>query len=155
MDVEKKTGFAKKIRIETFFNFFSLKGPPSIFLMICDRRDEKCQSFPLTRQSGPTFGVLGCFRREYFSTLKSFCYFWTLDMAPTWAVPGLLFLTKDPLSSLFMFAVRAIRFKDVKGPLSGFPAVYVMLSVRCFLWVFSALLHLWDFSWKLSICLFL
>ena len=53
---------------ETFFNFFSRKGPPSIFLMICARRDEKCQSVPLARQSGPTFGFLGCFRREYFDT---------------------------------------------------------------------------------------
>ena len=75
---------------ETFFHFFHQRVPPSIFLMICDRRDEKSQSVPLARQSGPTFGFLGCLRREYFDTLKSFCYFWALDMAPTWAVPGLL-----------------------------------------------------------------
>ena len=61
---------------KTFVQFcFSPKGHPSIFLMICDRRDEKCQSVPLAPQSGPTFGFLGCFRREYFDTLKSFCYF--------------------------------------------------------------------------------
>ena len=74
------------------FNFF-IKGSPFNFLMICHRRDEKCQSFHLARQSGPTFGFLGCFRREYFNTLKSFCYFWALDMAPTWAVPGLFLET--------------------------------------------------------------
>ena len=26
---------------------------------------------------------------QYFDILKSFYYFWALDMAPTWAVPGL------------------------------------------------------------------
>ena len=31
----------------------------------------------------------GCCRREYFDTLKCFCYFWALDMAPTSAGPGL------------------------------------------------------------------
>ena len=25
------------------------------------------------------------------NTLKSFCYFWALDMAPTWAVSGLFY----------------------------------------------------------------
>ena len=54
---------------ETFVQFcFSSKGPLSIGLMICDRRDEKCQSVP-------TFAFFGCFRRKYFDTLKSFCYF--------------------------------------------------------------------------------
>ena len=27
---------------------------------------------------------------QYFDILKSFCYFWALDMVPTWAGPGLL-----------------------------------------------------------------
>ena len=61
--------------VRLFSIFFSPKGPPSIFLTICYRRDKKCQSFPLAPQFGPTFGFLGCFRREYFDTLKSFCYF--------------------------------------------------------------------------------
>ena len=54
MDVEKyqKVPFQFFRNCETFFNFFSLKGPPPIFLMICDRKDEKCQSVPLARQSG-------------------------------------------------------------------------------------------------------
>ena len=30
---------------------------------------------------------------QYFEILKSFCYFWALDMAPTWAVPGLFLVT--------------------------------------------------------------
>ena len=45
------------------FSFFSPKCPPSIFYMICDRRDENCQSVPLARQSGPTFGFLGSLER--------------------------------------------------------------------------------------------
>ena len=85
----KRSPFQFFFGIVKLFNSFSPKAPPSNFLMICDRRDEKCQSVSLARQSGPTFGFLGCFRREYFDTLKSFCYFWALDMAPTWAVPGL------------------------------------------------------------------
>ena len=28
---------------------------------------------------------------QYFDILKSFCNFWPLEMAPTWAVPGLCF----------------------------------------------------------------
>ena len=79
--------FFEIVRLSLVQFCFLPKGPPSIFLMICDRRDEKCQSVPLAPQSGPTFGFLGCFRREYFDTLK--LYFSALDMAPTWAVPGL------------------------------------------------------------------
>ena len=56
----------------------------------------------LKNPKGSPFSVFGietffkkiwCCRREYFDTLKSFCYFWALDMAPTWAGPGLFFLT--------------------------------------------------------------
>ena len=76
MDVEKY----RKVPLSVFFGIVRLysiffhQRVPSIFLMICDRRDEKCQSVPLARQSGPTFGFLVCFRR-HFDTLKSFCYF--------------------------------------------------------------------------------
>ena len=52
-----------------FFHFFSLKCPPSIFFV---RREEKCQSVPLVRQSCPTFGFLGCFRREHFEVFLLF-----------------------------------------------------------------------------------
>ena len=42
-----------------------------------------------------------CGRREYFDTLKSFCYFVALDMAPTWTGPGLFFdgLTQQAILS--------------------------------------------------------
>ena len=39
-----------------------------------------CETFSKT--------FFGCCRREYFDTL-TFCYFWGLDMAPTWAGPSL------------------------------------------------------------------
>ena len=75
--------------VKFFLNFFlyfdivqlllhkkiSPKVPPSFFLEFCDRRDENCQNVRLACQSGPSFGFLGSFRREYFDTLKSFCYF--------------------------------------------------------------------------------
>ena len=32
--------------------------------------------------------------KRILDTLKSFCYFWALDMVPTWAVPGLFYLKK-------------------------------------------------------------
>ena len=60
MDVEKY----QKVPLSVFFRncetfqFFSPKGPHFNFLMICNRRDERCQSVSLVRQSGPTFGVL-------------------------------------------------------------------------------------------------
>ena len=47
------------------------------------------------------FGIVRLFQKKRFSIkvpihqnleiLKSFCYFRALDMAPTWAVPGLFF----------------------------------------------------------------
>ena len=52
---------------------------------------------------GPTFGVFGYCRREDFDTLKSFCYFWALDMAPTYADPGLLMI-----ALIFKSSVRII-----------------------------------------------
>ena len=35
------------------------------------------------------FFIKGSPTHQYFDILKSFCYFWALDMAPTWAGPGL------------------------------------------------------------------
>ena len=108
------------------------EGPPSSFLMFCDRMDvEKSQRVPpLASQFVPTFWVFflmriialqffdvlqqrmlknpkgssllalqfcptfGFFKycKRILDTLKSFCYFWALDMASTYAVPGLLLI---------------------------------------------------------------
>ena len=41
------------------------------------------------------FGFFSSFGycKRILDTLKTFCYFWALDMAPTWAGPGLLFIS--------------------------------------------------------------
>ena len=36
------------------------------------------------------FFIKGSAIHQYFDILKSFCYFWALDMAPIWAGPDLL-----------------------------------------------------------------
>ena len=54
-------------------------------LLACQRPT----SGPRRANLAQLLGFLGTVK-EYFDTLKSFCYFWALDMAPTWAGPGLL-----------------------------------------------------------------
>ena len=98
------------VRLFSQIFLMSPKGPPFIFLTICNRMNvQKSQRVPLLHFSAlcdlpetskkidffSIFISYGCFRREYFDTLKSFCYFRALDMAPTWAVPGLFKLTKS------------------------------------------------------------
>ena len=70
-------------------NFYSLQGVPlHFFWYFATEWMLKIRNGPLlARQFGPTFfsdtvdGTL--------DTLKFFCYFWALDMAPTYALPGL------------------------------------------------------------------
>ena len=63
------------------------------------------QQWMLKNAKGPSFSghLARQFRRlgfswvwysfcEFFDTFMSFCYFWALDMAPTYAVPGLLYM---------------------------------------------------------------
>ena len=80
-----------------FSKCFFTKSAPPIFLTIFDKMDEKSKSVPSQKAGAPirfNFWVFfGCRRREYFDTFKSFCCFWDLDMAPTWAVPGLFLYT--------------------------------------------------------------
>ena len=104
--------FFPKIKKNFFFNFFMLcdrmdvekpqRVPLSVF--------RHCET--LARQGlalaspgaplGPIFLVRNFFKKFFFQkisifeyckrvldTWKSFCYFWALDMAPTWAGPGL------------------------------------------------------------------
>ena len=74
----------------------------------------------LVRQFGSIFGFFRYRWREYFDTLKSFCCFWALDMAPTWAVSGLFVLSSlyDWASVLvdyaILFAMQMI--STMKGP---------------------------------------
>ena len=101
--------FFPKMKIFVFFNFFIFSDrmhvekpqrvPPFSFSALWDF------SAPL----GPFFEYVifskNFFRKIFFQkisifeyckrvldTWKSFCYFWALDMAPTWAGPGLFFL---------------------------------------------------------------
>ena len=75
---------------ETFFKFFSQQRVlSSIFFDNLRQNGWKISKRPLVRQFGPTFGFFEYCTRKCFDTLESFCYFWALHMAPTWAVPGL------------------------------------------------------------------
>ena len=69
---------------------------------------KKIQKGPLRANSDQLFGFFRYCRREYFDTLKSFCYFWALDMAPTWAGSGLLLVDIDQLN-FFRVQIRSIR----------------------------------------------
>ena len=67
------------------------KGTPLQFFGFCDRLGiEKSQKDPPFNFFGVVrlFSKKWCCRREYFETLMPFCYFWALDVAPTWASPG-------------------------------------------------------------------
>ena len=75
--------------------FFTKSAPPSIFWWYATEWMKNLKVSPLVRQISSTFGFFRYRRREYFDTLKSFWCFWALDMAPTWAVPGLLYFFKD------------------------------------------------------------
>ena len=75
-----------------------LKGPPfSLFELL---RQNGCWKIPKAPPPFSFFGIVRLFFKncffikgssihQYFDILKPFCYFWALDMAPTWAGPGL------------------------------------------------------------------
>ena len=106
--------FFPKMKIFVFFNFFmfcdrmDVEKPQRVPLLVF----RHCET--LARQGlalagpgaplGPFFWVCNFFGKFFFQkisifeyckrvldTWKSFCYFWALDMAPTWAGPGLFF----------------------------------------------------------------
>ena len=91
---------------ETFFwkICFSAKGPAFKFLIFLGRMDfEKSQMVPpfsFFRHCETFFrkkiSIKGSPIHQYFDILKSFWYFWALDMAPTWADPGLLNFSSLP-----------------------------------------------------------
>ena len=80
-------------------NLFSTKGSP-FFKMFCNSGCTKMRNGPLQAPGAPVRSFY-CFSWIWYSfcefdTLSSlrlscfFCYFWVLDMAKTWAVPGWL-----------------------------------------------------------------
>ena len=93
---KKLNGAKEYFRLcETFFRkklFFSPKGPTFKFLIFLDRMDfEKSQMVPpfIKRVKKLKISIKGSPIHQYFDILKSFWYFWALDMAPTWAETGL------------------------------------------------------------------
>ena len=81
---------------------YSPKGPPSIVFGVFRQNGcwkvPKGPPFQFFRHCETFFSIFVFIKRspihQYFDILKSFCYFWALDMAPTWAVLGLLVDTR-------------------------------------------------------------
>ena len=65
----------------TFSHFFLTKKAPFNFF---DDLRQNGWTISKSPQFNWTFVFFGYSRREYFHTLKFFCYFWALDMVPTW-----------------------------------------------------------------------
>ena len=94
---KKLNGAKEYFRLcETFFRKkFSPKGPTFNFLIFLDRMDfEKSQMVPpfsffgIERLFSKKNSIKGSPIHQYFDILKSFWYFWALDMALTWADLG-------------------------------------------------------------------
>ena len=96
-----------------FFNFFMFcdrmdvekpqRVPPFSFSALWDFSAPGARASEPRRATRSIFLVCNFFKKNFFEkfsifeyckrildTWKSFCYFWALDMAPTWAGPGLL-----------------------------------------------------------------
>ena len=90
-----------------------------------------------TRPKGPPFSFFGiarlfknsfgCCRSEYFDTLKSFCYFWALYMAPTWAGPGLFSLRQSRMR--WKFSTERIPGKRIQVMAKSPPFHFYFLNV--------------------------
>ena len=96
----------------------SPKGPPFIFFLFRKRMDvEKQPKGPfyifrynatyqkLQKKSKKFWKFFWVLLRIVLDTLKSFCYFWALDMAQIWAVPDLLKLSMPFTLSILTFCV--------------------------------------------------
>ena len=141
-----------------FSKFFFLKRSPCIFLMFCDRMDvEKPQRVSLSifrhcetlaRHSVQFFSMyffqkkvfekfsIFDFCKRILDTWKSFCYFWALDMAPTWAGPGLLEWTKR-----FVVSMESV--------LESFHMMFAMPKKKTFLRTeLSSKIYSETFFWK-------
>ena len=107
--------FSRKWKKIFFFNFFMFcdrmdvekpqRVPPFSFSALWDFSAPGARASEPRRATRSIFLVCNFFKKNFFEkfsifeyckrildTWKSFCYFWALDMAPTWAGPGLLFI---------------------------------------------------------------
>ena len=113
--------------------FFSTKGSPLHFFGVLQQNG--CWKIP----KGPSFQffsalwdflkkiIKGSPIHQYFDILKSFCYFWALDMAPTWTVPGLFSLKVRGIHVYIgLFYLHYISGDDVLGLMFE-----VVLRLRC------------------------
>ena len=98
---------------------------------------KKLERVPFKRQFGRTFGIFGHCKR-ILDTLKSFCYFRDLDMAPIYAVPGFLLTESNFAKFQFQHAlsnldeIRSFREVEQSGALGK---VWSWLSgIRFFGW---------------------
>ena len=119
--------FFPKMTIFVFFNFFMFcdrmdvekpqRVPPFSFSALWDFSASGARASEPRRATRSIFLSIYFFRKIFFQkisifeyckrvldTWKSFCYFWALDMAPTWAGPG-LFKTKTTFELTVIFCV--------------------------------------------------
>ena len=104
-----------------FLDNFSPKGLFNFFGLLRQNGCWKIPKVPLFQFFGIVrlfsksfFFIKGSSIHQYFDILKSFCYFWALDMAPTWAGPGLFNLLTSrerPKSAPYL------RLKKIRKPL--------------------------------------
>ena len=113
-----------------FFEFF----PLSFFFEFCDRMHvEKSQRvlpfsfFGIVRLFSIFFLIKWFPIRQFFNILKSFCYFWALDMAPTWAGPGLFLLA---LKELLVFKIVMSSMRLEKASRSWWGRMSLALTAR-------------------------
>ena len=100
-----------------FFNFFMFcdrmdvekpqRVPPFSFSALWDVSAPGARPSEPRRATRSIFLVCNFFKKKFekfsifdyckriLDTWKSFCYFWALDMAPTWAGPGLLIVISE------------------------------------------------------------
>ena len=94
---------------------FTKGGPPFNFLIFSERMS--FSFFGIVTLFFKVFFIKGSPIHQYFDTLKSFCYFGALDIAPTWAVPGCVSSNLSP-GTLFnnTYTVDLIIFNATREP---------------------------------------
>ena len=123
--------------VKIFFeNFFTQRVRPQFSWYLTTLDVKKSQNVPLLARRGPASGprransVHLSYCKRILDTLTSYCYFWALDMAPTYADPGLFNISVakheqnwrgDPLKSLKTFRKKShTNLKGGRGALWDF-----------------------------------